>query len=121
MHTGPGLSRLVLSLFKGEQQQGHSFAHIRLGRSGLGAGGGWGREGVGGVWEQKERERRGERGGEGVWGVRGGRGVRVGRLMGRLGRYKAVSKMIARRRRAKKIWGPKWALNKPPPALRSLV
>ena len=62
------------------------------------------------MWEQKERERRGGRGGEGVWGVRGGRGVRVGRLMGVLGRYKAVlylSKMSARRRRAK-IFGLKF-------------
>ena len=63
-----------------------------------------GRRGLGGVWEQKERKMRGERDGEGVWEAREGRGVRVGRLKGALGRYKAVqylSKMIARRRRAK--------------------
>ena len=60
-----------------------------------------------GCGSKKERERRGERGGEGVWGVRGGRGVRVGRQKGVLGRYKGVlylSKVIARRRRAKIFW-----------------
>ena len=56
------------------------------------------------AWEQKERKRGGGRGGEGVWEACGGRGVRVRRLRGVLGRYKAVlylSKMTARRRRAK--------------------
>ena len=35
----------------------------RLGRSGLGVGGGWGLEGVVGVWEQKERKMKGEEAG----------------------------------------------------------
>ena len=55
------------------------------------------------MWGRK-RGKGGRRGGEGVWGARVGRRARVGRQKGVVGRYKAVlylSKMSARRRRAK--------------------